>query len=314
MTGPDQAGRAPASARHLGIALAFAAAGISGVAVWLNAYGVRQVPDAAVYTTLKNGVAAAVLIGLLMLRGGASEVVRVRRRQWLTLGIVGLVGGGIPFLLFFTGLAHATAPGAAFIQKTLFVWVALLAVPLLGERLGWVQVAAIAVLLAGQVLLTPPKLEGASWTSAETMIAAATLLWAVEVVIVKRFLSGLSASLLGAARLGIGCLFLVGWLAISGALPALLATSAQGWLFALLTGAVLAAYVGTWFGALRRAPAGLVASILVVGAVITTVLQALTNGVPVTANSLLGVAVLVMAAAVLSAVSLRRTRQPATAG
>ena len=59
----------------------------------------------------------------------------------------------MPFILFFTGLAQASAPSAAFIHKTLFVWVALLAVPFLGERLGWLQLAALGVLLAGQALV-----------------------------------------------------------------------------------------------------------------------------------------------------------------
>ena len=38
--------------------MAIGAALISGVAIYLNAYAVKQLPDAAVFTTLKNGVAA----------------------------------------------------------------------------------------------------------------------------------------------------------------------------------------------------------------------------------------------------------------
>jgi len=54
-----------------GIALAFLVALISGISVFVNSYGVKQVPDAAVYTTLKNGVAALILIGFaaLVVRG-----------------------------------------------------------------------------------------------------------------------------------------------------------------------------------------------------------------------------------------------------
>ena len=53
---------------------------------------------------------------------------------------------GIAFLLFFSGLAMASAPTAAFIHKTMFIWVALMAVPFLGERLGLVPVAALGAL------------------------------------------------------------------------------------------------------------------------------------------------------------------------
>lgn len=58
--------------------------------------------------------------------------------------------------------------------------------PFLGEKLGGLQIGALAVLVLGQFLLAPPKLDGAGWGSGETMIAAATALWAVEVVIVKK--------------------------------------------------------------------------------------------------------------------------------
>ena len=46
----------------------------------------------------------------------------------------------------------------------------------------------------------------------------------------------------------------------------------------LLTGVVLAGYVAIWFAALQRAPATVVTSVLVGGAVITGALQALTTG------------------------------------
>ena len=45
-----------------GVVLAFVVALISGISVFVNAFAVKQLPDAAVYTTLKNGVAALILI------------------------------------------------------------------------------------------------------------------------------------------------------------------------------------------------------------------------------------------------------------
>src|SRR5262249_10561776 len=130
-----------------GIVLAVGAALISGLAIFLNAFAVKQVPDAAVYTTLKNGVAAAVLVGVALISGRAGDVRAIPGRRWIPILTVGFVGGSIPFILFFTGLAQASAPSAAFIQKTLFVWVALLAVVFLGERLGLASIAALVVLL-----------------------------------------------------------------------------------------------------------------------------------------------------------------------
>jgi drug/metabolite transporter (DMT)-like permease len=288
-----------------GLGLALIAGVVSGISVWLNAYGVRQVPDPAVYTTLKNLVAAVILGAAMVATGDLGAVRGLGARRWAVVVLVAVIGGSVPFVLFFTGLAHATAPGAAFIQKTLFVWVALLAMPLLHERLGIGQLVAIAALLIGQLLLAPPRLDGASWTSAETMIATATVLWAVEVVLVKRFLSDLPAAVTGALRLGIGGAILVGYLAATGTLWGVGAVSSQGWLWVATTGALLAAYVGTWFAALRRAPASAVASVLVVGAIVTAVLQSISNGSASPMPLLLGSVVLIAGGATAIALALR---------
>ncbi len=185
-----------------GVLLAFGTAAISALSVYINAFGVKLVSDAAVYTTAKNGVAALILVGLAVALGARREVPTLEPRQRGGLLAIALIGGSIPFVLFFSGLAMATAPTAAFIHKTLFVWVALMAVPFLGERLGLIPVAAMGVLLLGQILMTPPT--GMGWGPGETMIAAATVLWSVEVIVAKRLLSGISAPLLAASRMGLG--------------------------------------------------------------------------------------------------------------
>ena len=139
-----------------GVILAFAVALISGVSVFVNGFAVKQLPDAAVYTTLKNGVAALILIVVALAVVPRAQVRALDRRSWSAMLVIGVIGGSVPFVLFFSGLAIASAPTAAFIHKTLFIWVVLLAVPFLGERLGWFPIAALGVLLAGQFLAAPP--------------------------------------------------------------------------------------------------------------------------------------------------------------
>jgi drug/metabolite transporter (DMT)-like permease len=261
----------------VGVGLALTTALISGVAVHLNAFGVRQVPDAAVYTTLKNGVAAVILLAaLLALPAARAEIRALRPRDWGGLLTLGLIGGSIPFLLFFGGLAQASAPSAAFIHKTLFVWVALLAVPLLSERLGWLPIAALGALLAGQALVTPPS--GIAWGTGETMIAAATLLWSVEVIVARRLLAARSATVVAAGRMGLGLVFLAGYLVVTGRAALVASLGAEAWTWVLVTGVLLAGYVGTWYAALRHAPATVVTSVLVLAAPITGALQAASRG------------------------------------
>jgi drug/metabolite transporter (DMT)-like permease len=285
--------------RSTGHVLALGTAAISGISVFVNATAVKAVPDPAVFTTLKNGVAVAVLFLLAMAVVRQAEVREISGRDRSTLAVIGVLGGGVAFLLFFSGLAMASAPTAAFIHKTMFIWVALMAGPFLAERLGPAPVAALGVLLGGQILILPPL--GITWGIGETMIALATVIWAVEVVLAKRVLGRVRSPIVGVARLGIGLVVLVGFLLVTGRIGGIGELGATGWTWIALTGVLLAGYVATWMAALRRAPATEVTSILVLGALITAVLTALSRGVlpeaVTTAGyllALLGVAALVL--------------------
>jgi len=294
-----------------GVVLALGAALISGLAIYLNAFAVKQLPDAAVYTTLKNGVAAAILIAITVSLGGLRDARSIDRRRWPAIVAVGVVGGSVPFILFFTGLAQASAPTAAFIQKTLFVWVAFLAVPFLGEQLGLATLAALGVLLVGQALVLPPA--GIVWGSGETLILVATLLWAVETILVRRLLGSVPSHLMAALRMGLGLVVLVGYLAVSGKLAGVGTLTATQWAWALLTGSILAAYVATWFGALRRASATVVTSVLVLGAVVTGALTAASKGAAPSPSVVVGYALIVAAAAVIILVTRAAARRVTTA-
>ena len=266
-----------------GMQLALGTAGISGVAVFLNGYGVKTFDDAATYTTAKNAVAALALVAVVGALSASSGRVLSRPagpRQWAALGLVGVVGGSVPFLLFFEGLSRASSAETAFLHKTLVVWVALLAVPLLAERVGPLQWGAIGLLVVGQAALaggvTAPL--NIRWGSGELMVLAATLCWAVETVLAKRLLAGMSSWTVALARMCLGSVVLVGWAVLRGRASALVALDAEqlGWV--LVTGLLLAGYVGTWFAALARAQAVDVTAVLVVGALVTAALSAVVDG------------------------------------
>ncbi|MGV8967528.1 MAG: DMT family transporter [Cellulomonas sp.] len=267
------------STRRTGLLLALATACISGFAVYLNGYGVKAFGNASVYTTAKNLVAAVVLLAVVTAgRGAGARVTRPQgMRQWLGLGVVGVLGGCVAFLLFFEGLARASSVQSAFIHKTLVIWVAVLAVALLGERMSVFHWVAIALLVVGQIGLVGGVSSAVG--SGELMILAATLLWAVEVVIAKRLLSGVSSWTVALARMGIGSALLVAWVVVRGQAAMLLSMDAAQWGWVLLTGVILAAYVSTWFAALARAQALDVTAVLVLGALVTAALQAGAQGV-----------------------------------
>ena len=242
---------------------------ISGLSVFVNSYGVHSIAPPSVYTTAKNLVATLVLAAVALVawrlrhRSRASVAARFvttargpgfpepapgRWRswgpaRWAGLAYIGIVGGGIAFVLFFDGLADTTATPAAFWRDTLVVWVAVLALVFLRERVRWWNLAAIAGLVVGQVVIAG----GVGHLTAdrgEVLVLAATLLWAAEVVVAKFLLRDVAPAALALVRMGVGAITLVVYLTATGTLHVLVAfdTTQLGW--ALLTGLLLAAYVG----------------------------------------------------------------------
>ena len=302
---------------------ALLAALVSGVAVFVNGLAVRRFDDATVYTTAKNLIAGIVLAGILVAvtsRARANEPTP-SRSEWPWLAVVALVGGAVPFVLFFEGLAMATSTDAAFIHKTLVVWVALGATAALGERIGPVHVLAIALLLAGHAIVAG-GVSLAGFGAGEAMIFAATLIWAVEVVIVKRLLTTVSPSWAASARMLGGSALLLAWLALRGDLGALVSFTTTQWWWLALTGATLAVFVSIWYRALALAPATDVTAVLVVGAAVTAALNSGFRGAPIAAATPGYVLMLLGAAMVIAHESLgaragrpeRPARQRASAG
>jgi drug/metabolite transporter (DMT)-like permease len=298
------------STRGTGVVIAFVTAVVSGISVYVNSKGVSHFDDATVYTTAKNAVAGLLLVALafpiLMTRAthGPRRARPETRREWIGLVAVACIGGSVPFVLFFEGLARATATQAAFIHKTLVVWVAILAVLLLKERIGLPHIAAIALVVAGQAWLVGGGLGTVTFGAGEAMILAATLLWAVEVIIAKVLLDTLDTRTLAAARMGLGTVVLLGWLAVTGRVGDLLALGSEQWIWAIATGLLLTAYVATWYAALARAQAVDVTAVLVFGAVVTAVIARVADGV---AFDPIGVLLITVGAVLVAFVALRRS-------
>ncbi|SEJ51184.1 EamA family transporter [Demequina mangrovi] len=276
--------------RSRGIALATVTAAISGVAVYLNGFGVAAFGDATAYTTAKNGVAALVLalafaVGRRSAGAGSVAMTRPTRpgHRW-GLAFVAIAGGAIPFVLFFEGLSSTASVQAAFVHKTLVVWVVVFAVILLNERLTWWHLAAIALLVVAQLGLAGG---GVSLVAdpGTLMIAAATLMWALEVIITKRLLGDLTPWTLSLTRMGGGTVALLAWCAVTGRLGAVMPSTAAQWGWVALTGLLLAGYVATWHQALARAQAVDVTAVLVMGALVTAILAGALDAAPIAAQA-----------------------------
>jgi drug/metabolite transporter (DMT)-like permease len=311
--------RAPAtgtrSSQSRGLRLALLAAVVSGVAVYVNGQAVRRFPSPTVYTTGKNLIAGAVLVCFALLMRRWSQVERrsepIAGSAVAGLGAVAVIGGAVPFVLFFEGLAQATSSDAAFIHKTLVVWVALLAVLVLGETLTVFHVAAVALLVLGQVMLAG-GVGSIRPGAGEAMILLATLCWAVELLLVKRLVVSVPSTTVAAARIAGGAVLLIVWVAVTGRLDSLVSLTASQLAWLMLTGSLLSVFVSVWFAAVAKAQVVDVAAILVPGAVITGLLQVgAGGGIAVTQVS--GWILMLVAVVVLIAIDARQDPRRATA-
>ncbi len=308
----DRARRIP------GVAIAGATALVSGVSVFVNSYGVKDFTAPSVYTTAKNLVAAVILCAVAFTASrvagsatGAFTAAPTTRSadrsvaSWVALTYVGVIGGGLAFVLFFQGLSMSQPASAALWRDTLVLWVALFAGAVLREKVRWWNLLAIVLLVVGEVTVTGGVGQLAA-NHGELDVLASSVLWAVEIVIAKRLLRDVSPSTLAIVRMGGGGLALVAYLGVTGALGSLVHLDAAqaGWV--LLTGVLLALYVATWMTALARARALDVTSVLVAGAVVTWLLQWLA-GTASPAPSTLGL-VLIALGAVLVGVAMTRAR------
>jgi len=264
------------NATNKGIYFAFITAFISGLAVFFNKFAMSFWQSSSVFTTAKNLVAVFFLFSLILLLKKGSELRKLSKKQWLRLVTIGLVGGSVPFLLFFKGLSLTSAANAAFIHKTLFIWVAFLAMPFFKEKISGLQFLALGILFSGVYLLGAPSRFVFGY--GELLVFLATLLWAVENIIAKKTLRDVSSVAVAWGRMFFGSVFLMVYLFHTGGVGQLLRLNLDNLAWLALSGALLFGYTATWYTALKHAPATVVTSILVLAAPITAMLNFVFTG------------------------------------
>ena len=244
---------------------------ISGVSNFIAKIGVTAVKDPLAYTTLKNSLVAFFLVGIICILHKYKEVIRLNFGQIIKLCAVGIIGGSIPFALFFTGLAKTSAINAALIHKTLFFWVILLSVFALKERLNIFAGTGVILIFAANLFVG--GFTGFKFNTGELMILAATVLWAVENIIAKKALQDISSVIVSGARMVIGSAILFGIMLLFGDVSQISRLDSAGWGWIIVSSILLLGYVLTWYTALKYAPAWYVATLLAPATLVTNVLS-----------------------------------------
>lgn len=126
--------------------------------------------------------------GLLALARAAGTRLRIPRSDLVPLLVTSLVNITGWHLLSAHGIAAMQAGRAAIVAYTMPLWAVLLSRLLLGERLGWLRLLALATGTAGMAVLLGPDLQrlGAAPAGVAFMLGAA-FCWAAGTVLIKFF-------------------------------------------------------------------------------------------------------------------------------
>ena len=194
----------------------------------------------------------------------------------MKLILIGLIGGSVPFYLYFTGLVSVPAINASIIHKSLIFWVAMIAIPVLKERLNLFHIIGIAFLFGGNFLIGGFK--GFNMISGEFLILTATIFWAIENIVAKLTLKKVEPTIVAFARMGIGSLILLSIVILQSKLTGIFLLDFSQWMIIGLTSFLLFSYVMTWYHALKYAPVITVASVLVGATLITNLMTVFFEG------------------------------------
>lgn len=217
------------------------------------------------------------------------------QKQWAQLAGIGVLGGGIPFVLFFHGLSLTNAAAGSFLQKTMFIFVAAIGIFFLREKIPRKIWIPSILLIAGSFLLA--KLNGFAFGEGELFILTATLFWAIEIHLSKRALSNVSGNIVAAARMSIGALAIFAFLVFTGRVETIAKVSPDGWVWTIFTSLLLLGYVTTFYNGLKLIKPTTATALLVVGSPITTLLSMIFSNAPLALNIMGGIALTIGGAA-----------------
>lgn len=255
---------------YQGILLVVATALISGFSIFLNKYGVNNI-DATLFAGLKNILVGILFVLVILVSRDWQAIKNITKKQWTKLALVGLLGGSIPFVLFFQGLKLTSAVQAGFIHKTLFLYVAILGIFFLKEKLSTRSIISLVVMIFGLILFLKIKLFTLNY--GDWLILFATLLWSIEIIISKKLLNDLPANIVACSRMLLGGIFIWFFIFWQGGYAQLTSLGFMEWRWVIITALLLFAYVYTFYQGLKYVPAYIATTILTLAVPITALLN-----------------------------------------
>jgi drug/metabolite transporter (DMT)-like permease len=133
-------------------------------------------------------IAGVVLVVYCRVTGFSADL----SRYWRQYLVIGTVNSALPFVLYAFAALHIPASYSVILNSTTPLFTALLAVPMLGEKLTWAKIAGLIGGALGVALVSKagPVEPDAGFAAAVAACLAATLCYAVSSIYMKKHAVG----------------------------------------------------------------------------------------------------------------------------
>ncbi len=275
----------------IGTLLAIFTSVISGFAIIANKIFIVNL-DPTIFTSIR-----ALFIGIIFFIISSFQCKfdykKFKKVKWSYLIGIGFIGGALAFLLFFSGLKFTTGGRAAFIHKTLPVYITIFAVLFLKEKMTIKQIFALIIMLSGLFILTSSPITPTSlWSNpslGDLLIIVATILWAVENIIARHaMIKGESNFVVTFARMFIGFVFLFLSIPLLGKMDLLFNLTLEQTTNIMISTVILLGYVLFWYWSIKYINVSKASTILLLSPVISLILGVLILNEPVPIDQLMG--------------------------
>jgi drug/metabolite transporter (DMT)-like permease len=217
---------------------------------WIVARAVREDITPGLATVGRQLVVLAILLPFA-LRGLREKCSALGAKDWSILAALGFTGGGVHVALQWLGLHYTTATSGILYLSTSPIFILLMAVPLLGERIGLRQLGGVLISFSGVALIaTQGNVRGMSFNIGDMMALASMVMWAGYTVLLRLRRDPLDTIELLVMVCGFGMLFMLPWLAVENPRVELTPAGALAVLYTAI-GSLLLAYIG-WSYVVKR--------------------------------------------------------------
>ena len=275
----------------LGTVLAILTAVVSGFSIIANKIFIVDL-DPVVFTSVR-----ALFIGIIFFIISSINCKfnykKFKKVSWKYLIFIGLIGGAIAFLFFFTGLKLTTGGRAAFLQKTLPIYVTILAFLFLKEKITKKQIYALIIMIIGLILLVSSEVSPSMFWSnpplGDILVIIATILWAFENIIAKHVMKKEESNFVVTfARMFFGAMFLFA-IAILWDKLYLLSYLEPHQIFSIILSTILLTYyVLLWYWSIKLINVSKASTILLLAPVVSLIIGMLAWNEPFSYLQILG--------------------------